>query len=181
METKTQSSLWTAANLCTVTRVALLPLLVPFYLSERFILSFLLILLIGLSDIFDGRLARRTNTASTFGAIMDVSADCLTIFVIQGFLLATGDWQLYLLLLSLLSIATFSVHAGVRGRIAKTRFGRYTGAVLVTAFLVATLCKAIQPSLWTMIAPILCPLVGTFLMLSIVENLRGLFMVVSSS
>ena len=178
MKTKTQSNLWAPAYLCTIIRVALLPLLVPFYLSERFALSFLLISLIGLSDIFDGRIARRTNTASTLGAIMDVSADCLTVFVIQGILLAAGDWPLYLLVLTLLSIATFTFHAGVKGRIAKSRLGRYTGAVLVTTFLAVALCKAINPSLWIIVNPFLSPLVGTFLILSIVENLRGLFMTV---
>ena len=176
MKTKTRSNLCTAANLCTAMRVALLPLVIPLYLSERFVLSFLVISLIGLSDICDGRIARRTNTASVLGAIMDVTADCLTVFVIQGFLLATGDWPLYLLILSLLSIALFALHVGIKGQLAKTHLGRYTGAVLVTAFLVIAMCKAIHPSLWIAVIPFLSRLLGAFLLVAMVENLRGLFM-----
>jgi hypothetical protein len=72
-----------------------------------------------------------------------------------------------------------SLGAGVKGYIAKTRFGRYTGVVQVAAFLAAALCQAILPSLWSMISPVIGSLTGTFLLLSMIENLPGLFMVAS--
>lgn len=165
--------LWTAANLCTGTRVAILPALVSFYLSECYLISFFLLLLIGFSDILDGWIARRTNTASACGAVFDVVADCAVVFTAQGFLLAADDWPAYMLVLSLLSIASFSLRVGIKRRFTKTFLGRYTGAVLLATFSAVALCKVIHPSLWRVVNPILVPPVGAFLILSAIENLMA--------
>ena len=49
---------------------------------ERFVLSFFLIAPIGLSDILDGWIARKMNSETRLGVILDVAADCVIVFVI---------------------------------------------------------------------------------------------------
>lgn len=176
MNTKPRSNLWTAANLCTILRVLFLPLVVRSYLLERFVLSFFLIALIGLSDMLDGWIARRTNTASRLGAIMDVAADCVVIFVIQGFLLVKSDWPMYLLVLSLLSIVSFVFCVLLKGSVSKNLFGRYIGAVLLAAFMVFSLCNALHPDTWQQVGRILGIVIAAYIIMSILENLNSLQM-----
>ena len=52
--------------LCSLALLFFMPLSLPFYV---------LYAVAGLSDIFDGRIARKTNTATKFGAKLDTFAD----------------------------------------------------------------------------------------------------------
>ena len=67
------SIIWNVANiisfiriLCSLALLFCMPLSLPFYV---------LYTAAGLSDIFDGFIARKTNTATTFGAKLDTFAD----------------------------------------------------------------------------------------------------------
>lgn len=66
----------TPANICTALRIALCPvlLLLPDTASAAFLIVYTLC---GVTDALDGYLARRSGTASTFGARLDSAADLL--------------------------------------------------------------------------------------------------------
>lgn len=78
------------ANFISATRIILLPVMVCFYKNDLPFVS--LYIACGLSDILDGYVARRTNTQSAAGAMLDSVADFLLFGAAAGFmLLRMGD------------------------------------------------------------------------------------------
>ncbi len=73
---------YTIPNILTLTRIALIPLLVIVYFSSiEMAMPFAAILFIiaGLTDLLDGYLARKLNQTSAFGAFLDPVADKLIV------------------------------------------------------------------------------------------------------
>lgn len=67
-------------NIISCTRILMVPLFVYFYVRGSIVLSMLVLLLCGLSDVLDGMIARRFNMITELGKILDPVADKL----IQG-------------------------------------------------------------------------------------------------
>ena len=168
---KPASPLWTAANLLTLSRILLLP---PFILcmTAGYILpGFILIVLMGVSDVLDGWTARRTNTASRFGALFDVIADCICVFSILVLFIITQGWPIYILLLSAASIGSYLISPRESDGSPVFRLGKYTGAVLMTAFTILVFCRACFPHGGKSVGTVFCPLIAAFLCLGVTENL----------
>ena len=62
-------------NLICFARIALVIPIIRLLFQEQFLLSLLLILIAGLSDILDGYLAKKNNWRSYLGAVLDPAAD----------------------------------------------------------------------------------------------------------
>ena len=62
-------------NLICFARIALVIPIIILLFQEQFLLSLLLILVAGLSDILDGYLAKKNNWRSYLGAVLDPAAD----------------------------------------------------------------------------------------------------------
>jgi len=62
-------------NLICFARIALVIPIIGLLWQEQFLLSLLLILIAGLSDILDGYLAKKNNWRSYLGAVLDPAAD----------------------------------------------------------------------------------------------------------
>ena len=72
-------------NLITVTRILLAPIIIFFLIFEDYLLCMLLFFLAGMSDYFDGYLARKYNAESELGEILDPIADkILVVFILVG-------------------------------------------------------------------------------------------------
>ncbi len=75
--------MWTIPNILTVMRIGLIPVfIVAFYLPEfswKHILTTSIFFFAGISDWFDGYLARKLNQQSEFGAFLDPVADKLMV------------------------------------------------------------------------------------------------------
>lgn len=73
------------ANILTLTRFIIAPLFIisfSFHTLSSYIICFILAGLIELSDLFDGKIARRNQQISDFGKLMDPFADSLSRFTI---------------------------------------------------------------------------------------------------
>ena len=75
--------IWTLANIITVSRIALCPViaLLPFirgYLPK--LIAFVVFLIAAFSDLYDGRLARERNEITEIGKLLDPLADKLLLF-----------------------------------------------------------------------------------------------------
>lgn len=68
----------TIPNLLSVIRILLVPGFVYFFLQENRIVAIIILTLSGLSDFFDGKIARKYNQISPLGKLLDPLADKLT-------------------------------------------------------------------------------------------------------
>lgn len=79
MESPAKNRIWTIPNLLSFIRIALVPGIVWSYLNlEDGVLSGVLIVISGLTDIADGIIARKFNLISDLGKALDPIADKLT-------------------------------------------------------------------------------------------------------
>ena len=67
----------TLANVLTIFRMVMIPLLVTLILSNHDALGFLVFVVAGLTDLLDGIVARRYKQSSRLGAFLDPTADKL--------------------------------------------------------------------------------------------------------
>jgi cardiolipin synthase len=118
----------TAPNLLTLLRICLAPFLVSAILEDRFLLSFILFLIAGLTDALDGALARLLKQRTMLGQYLDPVADKL--------LLST----LFLVLM----------HKGlIPARVTVLVFGRDVGILVVAAILYAAVGRReFRPSIF---------------------------------
>ena len=68
----------TIPNLLSVIRIALIPVFAVLYLKGEMVPAVLILVISGLTDLFDGKIARRFNQVSALGKILDPVADKLT-------------------------------------------------------------------------------------------------------
>lgn len=68
----------TVPNLLTVIRIILIPFFAVLYLKGETVPALILLAVSGLTDLFDGKIARRFNQVSALGKILDPVADKLT-------------------------------------------------------------------------------------------------------
>ena len=72
-------------NFITIARILLAPIILVFLIFENYLICTVLFFLAGLTDYFDGYLARKYNAESEFGEILDPIADkILVIFILIG-------------------------------------------------------------------------------------------------
>ena len=84
----------TIPNLLTMSRIFAVPLLIALLWAPRpfdFVLAFGLYVLIGITDYFDGYLARKMGTVSRLGAFLDPIADKILVAAVLLMLVSTRD------------------------------------------------------------------------------------------
>jgi cardiolipin synthase len=87
--------IWTVPNQLTLLRLGFLPIFLSLISYERYQWALLVLVVAGLTDLFDGWLARRLNQRSSLGAYLDPIADKLLLsssFVILAYKHAIGWW-----------------------------------------------------------------------------------------
>lgn len=78
---------WTIPNLLSVIRILLIPLFAYLFYNDEKIWAVIVLALSGLSDTFDGKIARKFNQISDLGKVLDPVADKLTQITIAVMLL----------------------------------------------------------------------------------------------
>lgn len=68
----------TVPNLLSVIRIILVPFFAYFYMNGKIGVSIVILVLSGLSDFFDGKIARKFNQISELGKLLDPVADKIT-------------------------------------------------------------------------------------------------------
>lgn len=78
---------WTIPNLLSVIRILLIPVFAYLFYNDEKIWAVAILAISGLTDTFDGQIARRFNQVSALGKILDPVADKLTQITIAIMLL----------------------------------------------------------------------------------------------
>lgn len=72
------SNVWTIPNLLSFIRILLIPVFAVLFYKGQLLWAVVVLALSGLSDLFDGKIARRFNQVSALGKLLDPVADKLT-------------------------------------------------------------------------------------------------------
>ena len=72
----------TIPNFLSFIRILVIPFLVLYFLEENYIMSGIMLLISGISDMFDGMLARKLNQVTQLGKMLDPVADKLTLIAV---------------------------------------------------------------------------------------------------
>ena len=93
--------IWTVPNQITFLRLCILPFFLIFVSYEKYKWALLILVIAGLSDGFDGLIARKFNQRSSLGAYLDPIADKLLLsssFVVLAFEKQIAWWLTILVL-----------------------------------------------------------------------------------
>ena len=139
----------TLANRITLMRIFLSLMIFALIFLRGFwsvIAAFILLTVASISDYFDGAIARRTQTTTHFGAIVDPLAD--KILILSTFLafasireLTIPLWAVFIILLREFTISTLRVLAALHGEVLKAEAaGKLKTTVqLTSAFIIMAL------------------------------------------
>ena len=104
-------------NKLTVARVVAVPFFIAFYMLEYHIAAFVIFIAASLTDMLDGKIARKYNLVTNFGKIMDPLAD--KILVYSAFCLLIPDyvpgWMLIIILAREFTVAGMRTVAASEG------------------------------------------------------------------
>ena len=129
----------TLANSLSIFRLVVAPVLAWMILSNRWLTASFLLILAILSDIFDGRIARRKKQDSAFGGLLDHSCDAFLVAVLLFVLSKTHGIPLFLPLLVLVSFLQYVLDSkALSGHKLRTSFlGRSNG---IAYYVLASIC-----------------------------------------
>ena len=156
----------TLANRITLMRMFLSLIIFWLIFHQSFwsvITAFILLTVASISDYVDGVIARRTNTTTHFGAIVDPLAD--KVLILATFLafasvreLHIPIWAVFIILLREFTISTLRVLAALHGEIMKAEAAgklkttvQLTSAFIIMALLVLKVWLKKHPDAWTWI------------------------------
>jgi cardiolipin synthase len=146
--------LMSVANALTFSRLVFLPVVIVGVVTHQGAVAVTAMVLMWVTDLLDGRVARRMRQASPFGKTLDSTVDFVLIYSLFIAFYAAGRLgvvQFAILYLGLLTILLlqFSQMATGSGELAATTLGKVTGALqyVYLLFLVAREVLAASPML----------------------------------
>lgn len=77
-----KKEVFTIPNILSLFRLILLPVYAYLYMNEKYLVAAVIMALSCLTDLVDGKIARRFNMISTLGKILDPAADKITQFTL---------------------------------------------------------------------------------------------------
>lgn len=85
-------------NILTIIRFLLVPFILYFIITEKYVAAFVMLTVSGLTDVLDGIIARKFNCITNFGKLIDPLADKTTQISILAALTFKGIIPLWMLL-----------------------------------------------------------------------------------
>lgn len=172
-----KKDLWTIPNILCYIRFALIPVFVVMYIKahepKQYLQAAAVVLASGLTDFFDGYIARHFNMITDLGKLIDPLADKLTQASLIFVLLVKIRWM-FLLLILFVIMQLFMLIAGIlmlkKGK--KLNGAKWFGKISTTVFYGTMLFLVAIPTLNTTVTNVLMMICGAFLLLSFVLYVR---------
>ena len=98
-------------NKLTVGRIIAVPFFILAYMTEHFLLTLIIFVLASITDLLDGKIARKQNLITNFGKIIDPLADKVLVYSAFCLMVADGTVPAWMLIVIL---AREFIVAGVR-------------------------------------------------------------------
>lgn len=172
--------LWSIPNILCYIRFLLIPLFVITYIKadqpKEYLYSAAIVFVSGLTDFFDGFIARTFHMITELGKLIDPIADKLTQASLIFVLIVKIRWMFLLLILFVFS-QFFMLLAGLvmLKKEKKLNGAKWFGKVSTTAFYVTMLFLVAFPTLNIIVTNVLMLICGTFLFLSFVLYMMEYF------
>lgn len=152
-----KNRIFTVPNLLSLLRLAMIPLLLWLYLKKQeYLLTAVVVVLSGATDIIDGIIARKYDLVSDLGKALDPIADKMT-QIAMLYCLATSfpEIQILLVLLVLKEVITGIMSLISIGRTGKVEGAQWHGKV-TTVLLYAIIIDRIVPWLFSAVLTVAC-------------------------
>jgi len=162
------------ADLITFSRIAFLPFLIMSELQGKYFQSLAIMLLISVSDIIDGIVARKGGNSSKNGQILDIAADFIVVFSIFLFWYLEQTISIYILFLILFSFSTFIYASILKRKIMKNKIGQYTGAICFAGIILIFFSRLYFKEICVNLQNIAFIIISIHLIISIIENIWSL-------
>ena len=172
-----KKDLWTIPNILCYIRFALVPVFIVMYIRaqepKQYLQAAAVVFASGLTDFFDGFIARQYNMVTELGKLIDPLADKLTQASLIFVLVLKIKWM-FLLLILFVVMQLFMLIAGIvmlkKGK--KLNGAKWFGKVSTTVFYGTMLFLVALPTLNTTATNILMLICGAFLLLSFVLYIK---------
>ena len=140
-------------NKLTLARIAAVPVFVILYMKGMFIPAFVVFILASLTDMLDGKIARKYNLITNFGKIMDPLAD--KILVYSAFCLMIEDhtmpsWMLIVILLREFAVSGMRTVAAANGIVVAAGMSGKIKTVLQMIAVPLLILRTVHPVIQTL-------------------------------
>ena len=143
-------------------------------LQEKYVHSLIIILLISLSDIVDGIVARQAGNNCKGGDIFDISADFMVVLSVFVLWCLKQRVFVYIILLILFSFITFGYISFLKKKIVKNKIGKYVGAVCFSGITVIIFTRLYLKEIFVSSQNLVLIFISIYLIISIIENVRNI-------
>lgn len=142
--------IFTVANGFTYARLVLLPFVIAGITTKHGWLTLIAMVVVWLTDLVDGRLARRMGQAgSPFGKTLDSTIDFVLIYSLFMTFYAAGrleTWQFLILYLGMFATLLLQLSSSQGGEIVPTKLGKLAGALEYTFLIFLVVAEVLPPT-----------------------------------
>ncbi len=143
-------------------------------LQEKYVQSLLIILLISISDIIDGMVAKQAESSCKGGDIFDIVADFMVVLSIFVLWYLKHTVSVYIVFLILFSFITFGYISFLKKKVVKNKIGKYVGAVCFSGITVIIFTRLYFKEIYVSLQNPVIIIISIYLIISIIENIRSI-------
>jgi len=143
-------------------------------LQEKYFQSLIIILLISISDIVDGIVAKQAESNYKGGDIFDIAADFMVVLSIFVLWYLKQRVSVYIIFLILFSFISFGYISFLKKKIVKNKIGKYVGAVCFLGITVIIFTRLYFKEMYIGSQNLVVVIISIYLIISIVENIRSI-------
>jgi len=134
----------------------------------------MIILLISISDIIDGMVAKQAESNCKGGDIFDIVADFMVVLSIFVLWYLKQIVSVYIIFLILFSFISFVYTSFLKKKIVKNKIGKYVGAVCFSGITVIIFTRLCLKEIYISVQNLTLIFISIYLIISIIENIRSI-------
>ena len=140
-------------NKLTMARIIAVPIFVILYLKHLYIPAFIVFVLASLTDMLDGKIARKYNLITNFGKIMDPLADKILVYSAFCLMIEDGSvpsWMLIVILLREFAVSGMRTVAAANGIVVAAGMSGKIKTVLQMIAVLLLILRSYHPAIQTL-------------------------------
>jgi CDP-diacylglycerol---glycerol-3-phosphate 3-phosphatidyltransferase len=144
-----RSSIFQPGNLLTTSRLVLLPVIIAGVVENLGWLALGGMVAAWITDLLDGRLARRLGQAGPFGKTLDSPIDFVLIYSLFMTFYASGrleTWQFLILYLGMFATLLLQLSTSQAGEVVSTKLSKVAGALEYTFLIFLVVAEVLEPT-----------------------------------